>query len=262
MGVRHLGLLALALPLAFAAPASAADMAQDDQVLFDQPPPSSWTFTIAPYFWMAGLSGDVAAFGAPTVHVDVSFSDILDDLDFGGMAVAEARYERFSLSSDLLYLKVSTGSATPLGILATTVKLETETFEFTALGGYALIDTANGHLDVVAGARVWSVDNSLSFAGGLLNGRAVSDGATWVDAMGGLKGKVNLTPKVYLTGWALAGAGGADIDWDLFGGVGYAFNDRFSGFLGYRAAGVDYSDGPFVFDVVMQGPVAGLAIRF
>ncbi|MCT8973875.1 hypothetical protein [Microbaculum marinisediminis] len=240
----------------------AADIATVPETVVVEEIAPSWTFAVAPYFWMAGLSGDVATFGAPPVNVDVNFSDILDALDFGGMAVAEARYGRFSFSSDVLYLKASTDKATPFGVIASSVGLGNETFELSALAGYALIDTPNGHLDIVGGARVWSVDMSLSFSGGILNGRRVSDSATWVDALVGLRGRVGLTERLHLTGWALAGAGAADSDWDLFGGVGYAFNDRFSAVLGYRAAGVDYSDGPFLFDVVMQGPVAGVVLRF
>lgn len=37
---------------------------------------SGWQFTIAPHFWMAGLSGDTAQLGLPTVHIGSSFSDI------------------------------------------------------------------------------------------------------------------------------------------------------------------------------------------
>lgn len=225
-------------------------------------PAPEWSFVVAPYFWMAGMAGDVAAFGSPPVHVDVPFTKVLDDLDFAGMAVAEARYGRFSLSSDILYLKLSTDRTTPLGIIANQAQLGAEAFEFTALAGYALIDTPTAQLDIVAGARVWSVEETLSFTGGVLNGLWLQDSASWADAMGGIKGRANLTPKIYLTGWALAGSGGADIDWDVFGGVGYEFNDRISGVLGYRAAGVDYQDGPFLFDVVIQGPVLGAVFRF
>ena len=66
-----------------------------------------WTFTFAPYFWAAGLSGDVAQFGLPTVEVDSSFSDILDHLDFGAMAIGEARYDRYSIFADVMYTKLS-----------------------------------------------------------------------------------------------------------------------------------------------------------
>ena len=65
--------------------------------------PSGWTFTIAPYGWLAGLEGDVGARGR-TTHVDESIGDILDNLDIAAMAVAEARYERFGLFTDLVTL--------------------------------------------------------------------------------------------------------------------------------------------------------------
>ena len=106
------------------------------------------------------------------------------------------------------------------------------------------------------------MDETLSFTGGVLNGRWFSDSAAWVDAMAGVKGQVHLTPKFYLTGWAMAGGGGADIDWDVLAGIGYDFNQRFSTVLGYRAAGIDYQDGSFLMDVVMQGPIIGAVLRF
>lgn len=44
-------------------------------------------------------------------------------------------------------------------------------------------------------------------------------------------------------------------------GVGYRTNDTFSATLGYCTLGVDYTDDDFLFDVVPQGPIAGLTIR-
>jgi hypothetical protein len=78
----------------------------------------------------------------------------------------------------------------------------------------------------------------------------------------GLKGNYSITPEIYLTGWGLVGAGGADIDWDVAGAIGYRFNDRIAAVAGYRALGVDYRDDGFVFDVVQQGPILGLVVRF
>jgi hypothetical protein len=60
----------------------------------------------------------------------------------------------------------------------------------------------------------------------------------------------------------LVGAGEADIDWDVAGAIGYHFNDRTSSVIGYRALGVDYNDDGFLFDVVQQGPILGLVVRF
>lgn len=61
---------------------------------------------------------------------------------------------------------------------------------------------------------------------------------------------------------ALIGAGQADLDWDVAAAIGYQFSDTISAVVGYRALGVDYSKDGFVFDVVQQGPILGMVIRF
>jgi Protein of unknown function, DUF481 len=244
-------------------PAAAADivspMTPDPQPVVTE---SGWTFSVAPYFWAAGLSGDVSQFGLPVVEVDSSFSDILDNLDFAAMAIAEARYDRYSIFGDLMYVKVSAGRATPLGIVATNVDVSSETFAGLIGAGYSVFQSDAGRLDVVAGVRVWNVDTDIGFTGGILDGVSASDGATWVDGLVGVRANYSITPEVYLTGWGLVGAGGADLDWDVAAALGYRFNERFSAVAGYRALGVDYEDNGFVFDVVEQGPIVGLVVHF
>lgn len=246
----------------------AGDANADDEVQVAPEAPQviggdGWTFAFAPYFWAAGLSGDVANFGLPAVDVDASFSDILDVLDFGAMAIAEARNGPYSFYGDLIYTKLSGDIGTPRGVLASRVDVDSETFAGLFAFGYSVLADGSGHLDVVGGVRVWSIDTGLSFIGGILDGAAASDGATWVDAMLGVRGDYALTDTIYLTGWALVGAGGADIDWDVAAGIGYRFNDSISSVIGYRALGVDYEDNDgIVFDVVQQGPILGLVIRF
>jgi len=226
-------------------------------------PAEGWTFSVTPYFWAAGLSGDVAGFGLPVVSIDADFKDVFDNLDFAAMAIVDARNDRYSIFGDIIYTKLGSDRATPRGVLATTVDVTAETFAGLIGAGYSVIDGPSGRLDVVGGIRVWSVDTKFSFSGALLDGRSFSDGATWVDGLVGLKGNYSITPQFYVTGWALVGAGGADIDWDVAGGIGYRINDRFSATAGYRALGVDYSDDSgFLFDAVQQGPIVGLTIRF
>ena len=46
------------------------------------------------------------------------------------------------------------------------------------------------------------------------------------------------------------------------GGIGYSFNEKVSAVAGYRALGVDYSNDGFVLDIVEQGPIFGVVMRF
>ena len=247
-----------------AGPAAGADLIS---AVAPEPEPVAapgWTFAVTPYVWAAGLSGEIAQFGLPTIDVDTAFSDILDHLDFAAMAIAEARYDRYSIFGDLIYTKLSGGSATPLGIVVDSVDVETSTFAGLAGAGYSVLDGPSGRLDIVGGVRVWSVETEISFSGGppLLDGRTFTDSATWVDGLVGVRGNYSFTPKFFAVGWAMVGAGEADLDWDVMAGIGYRINDTFSATLGYRALGVDYSEDGFLFDVVQQGPIMGLTIRF
>lgn len=221
-----------------------------------------WTFAASPYFWGAGISGEIAQFGLPKVHLGSDFEDILKDLDVGFMAIGEARYDRFSVFGDVIYTKVSSEAATPLGIAAGQVDTASETFAGLVGAGYAVFQDGRSNIDVVAGARVWHASTEISFSGGLLGGISGRDSATWVDVMAGFRGRYFLTDSLYLSAWGLIGAGQADLDWDLSAGVGYEFNDSISAVAGYRALGVDYSHDRFVFDVVQQGPILGLVVRF
>ncbi|MBK5567172.1 hypothetical protein [Ensifer sp. SSB1] len=221
-----------------------------------------WTFSFAPYFWAAGLSGDLEQFGLPAVDVNASFRDIFDHLEFGAMAIGEARNGPYGIFADAMYTKISGQSGTPRGVLATDVELTSETFAGLLGAGYSVIDNDTARLDVVAGLRVWSVESELSFHGGILDGRSSSDQAAWVDGLAGFRGTYSLTPELHLTGWGLVGAGGADLDWDVAAAIGYRFNNSISAIAGYRALGVDYSNDGFVFDVTQQGPMLGLSVRF
>lgn len=70
-----------------------------------------WIFSFSPYFWATGPSGEATQFGLPNVHVDASFDDIFDNLEFGAMAIGEARKRPFSLLADIMHTKIS-GRAT------------------------------------------------------------------------------------------------------------------------------------------------------
>lgn len=224
--------------------------------------PSGWTFTVAPYFWGAGISGDIGQFGLPEVQVDADFGDILKNLDFAFMGAGEARYDRYSIFGDIIYTKLGADGNTRNGILADSVDVTSKVFSGLVGVGYSVLEDQTGHLDVVGGIKVWSIDTTTSFNGGLLGGIEANDNATWADAVVGIRGNYFFTPEIYLTGWGLVGGGGADVDWDVALGVGYKFNDAISAVAGYRALGVNYDNDGFVFDVVEQGPILGIAFRF
>ena len=243
--------------------ASAADAVYPGADAVEYTTPSGWTFTVGLYGWLAGLDGDVGI-GGRTAHVDASFDDILSNLDIAVMGFAEARYERFGIFTDINYIKLSQGSDTPFGILASSVDVTSESLMWTLAGEYRLLEETDASVDAFAGFRLFSINNELDFnPPGQLGGLELSQEETWADPVVGLKGRVSLTPQFYLTGWGMIGGGASsDIVWDVLGGVGYQFTDKISAIAGYRAAGVDYENDGFVYDVIQHGPILGVVFHF
>jgi hypothetical protein len=245
------------LSIVFASEARAADVA---------PPPetSDWVFTGAAYLWASGLEGSTGVLGFPAVDVDLSFGDILENLDGALMGVAELRNGSFSIGVDLSYASLSANVDTPLGIAANDVDVSAKTFMGTAVLGYSVIDMGTFNLDLIAGGRLWSVSNDFDFNGGLLGGTHAGDEATWLDPLVGAKFHAGITENTYVSGWGMIGGFGvaSDMMWDVMGGIGYNVTDSFSVFGGYRAVSVDYSDDGFVYDVVQQGPIFAGVFHF
>jgi hypothetical protein len=180
------------------------------------------------------------------------------------MLVGEARYGAFGVFNDTNYVKLGADATGPKGLAS--VSLTSSEFADTAMAEYRIIENSTGSLDAMAGVRIWDVNTDLGFHTAFPShpGGAFSDGATWVDPMIGAKGRINIGGHFYFTDWGMIGGFGAgsEVDWDVMGGVGYDFNKIFSMVVGYRALGVNYNKGGFVFDVVQQGPVLGLLFHF
>jgi len=221
-----------------------------------------WKFTIAPYLWMAGQKGTVATLpGTPPAEIDVSFSDIVKDLDMALMGTAVARKGRFGVFGEIFYTKVSPGAKTP-GPAFSGVAYDQDLWSVTAGGLFALSQDQDHNLDAVIGVRRWDLDNKLKFKAGLLPDLSTSKQKNWNDVFVGITGRKNLNDSWYINGWGYVAVGGdSDSYWDLFGGVGYKFNS-FSLDFGYRHQVVDYEDDGFIYDIKISGPIIGFVFDF
>jgi hypothetical protein len=224
----------------------------------------AWEYTVAPYIWGAGLSGEVGTLPPlPPGTVDLSFGDIWENLEFAGMIAGSARNGRWAISGDFQYIQLGARFDTP-GPLFDGGQLRASTTIFTLLGEYELTGRDDAALWIGGGARYWNVNTELQLRSGLLASRTLDHDDSWLDPILGLRGNAALTDRVFVTGWAYAGGFGAGSESmsDLFGGVGWKFTETTSGILGYRYLAVDRNDDGFVFDVEQRGPMAGVAFRF
>jgi hypothetical protein len=227
------------------------------------PDDSGWEFSVAPYLFMAGISGTLGA-GGNTIEVDSSFGNIWDNLDVGLMSTVEAHKGKFISLNDLAWIKLSKGRDTPGGGYSN-AKLGLNIFIFDPEVGYRVLDKKAGTLDVVGGVRIWSVESNLNVTSGILPGFDVSKRKTWAAPVVGVRGLANLSSRFFLTGkFDIGGAGiGADLTTQLFGAAGYRLTKNIAIIGGYRWLQVDYDDSKgFIFDTQMSGLMIGAKFTF
>lgn len=222
-----------------------------------------WSFTLAPYAWMSGISGDVATLPPlPPSNVDQSFSDVLDDLEGAFFVYGEARKDRLFFMTDVIYTDVSSSDSYGSGGFLNS-DLDQENFLLAGAIGYSVLEVPEYRLDLFGGARYWSVDSELTLTGPA-NRRSISHSEDWLDPIVGARFAVPFSENWYFqVSSTIGGFGiGADLEWDLFSTVRYRLSDwAWIGF-GYRYLSVDYDHGGFLYDVDQQGPVLGAAFRF
>lgn len=199
----------------------------------------------------------------PTVHVDESFSDILEDTDFALMIVGEARKGRWGLTLNLSYLSTSADASVP-GPNFSDADLDSTTFFGTPVVSYRAYEDRSAALDFGVGLRIWYVRNELSLRAGTQPAVSTKESETWADPIVAVRGALELGSGFSVVAYSDIGGFGiaSDSTWQLMGLVGYRFNDWIEGVIGYRHLSVDYENDGFVWDVEMSGPILGVTFRF
>lgn len=240
--------------------------------------PETRRFKATPYLWAMSVDGNTTVKGQKS-DVDMSFSDIVDKLNFGLFGALEAQKGRFGVFLNGMYAKLEADNDVgPLSIDANVDLGLVESGAFYRLGpwqpGADMTDAGPAIVaDPFVGARYTYVDVDLDLGTPVAGNRNLEGDQSWVDPIVGLRTIVQFSPRWSLTALGdIGGFGvGSDLTWQAAGLVGYRFGlfggDRNATLVaGYRALFQDYSDGNgqdrFEWDVVMQGPMLGLTIAF
>ncbi len=225
---------------------------------------SDWTFSIAPYLWLAGISGTVTGPLGNSATASASIGDVLSHLEGGLMLLGEVRYkERWGIFADFDYARLDAsgeGFSPVLGQPSVGMR----EYLGTMTGEYRFIDTDSFKIDGMAGFRVMSINSSLSFSGGLLPPRSDNGVATWVDPLVGIKGRYDFgTSGIFANAYGdLGGGPNGDLTWQLYGGLGYSFNQTIAAFAGYRYLSMQHQVGNLNYNIDQQGPLIGVDFRF
>jgi hypothetical protein len=224
--------------------------------------------------WFLSLDGDVTVKGEES-DLDMSFSDIWDELNIAAMLTFDARKGKWGIYGDTIAANLGTSKKEGGIRIDPTVKLAMLTAGGSyQLGKWKLADTAGKDVPAVSvdgmfGVRYTYLDIDLDFK----RIRDASGHKDWYDPLIGARAFFDLSEH-----WTLALLGniggfgiGSDLTWGAMGTIGYRFrlfseknNTRVVG--GYRAIYQDYKDGSgadkFEWDMTYHGPILGLVIEF
>lgn len=221
--------------------------------------PGDWVWQVTPYVWASGVGGDITPFtGAPTIEVDSSFSEVLEDLDAAFFLTGYARRDRFVVMGDFSYSKSSKAGLVPPGAPATGSLSQTS---LTLAAGYRTHDTPELTVDFLGGARVWRIRGSVEVP---LAGISESPSLDFVDPILAVRANAPLGGAWSATVYAdVGGFGvGSDLTTQLVATVNYQMGDNFYLSGGYRTLAIDYDDDGTVIDARMSGPLFGATWRF
>jgi opacity protein-like surface antigen len=225
------------------------------------PPASDWSFNVAPYIWLAGVEIDTALDRSPP-STPPETSKFETKITGGFLLAAQARYKDVGLWVDFVWLRTNTEGTNP-GPAFSGTDLESNIYHTTLALSYQLSGMGDFHAELIAGARLWSVNEDLTAKSGRLPGFTASSDNTWTDPIVGLDLRYDLSPKwTLLTKGTISVAADDSEGWEVMGGVAYRFGKGWSGALGYRFLHEEFSKGRFKFSTDISGFILGVSYRF
>lgn len=259
----------LAGALAGAAPVAAQTPAGD-----------AWRWDSALYFWFPAVGGQ-SSFPADGTSVDVSAEQVIDALKFALMGNLGAKKGAWGVWTDVVYADFGAkkeasrdftigGRPLPGGVDGQ-FELDLKTTAWTLVGSYELAGSAMHTVDLLAGARLLDVNQTLKWsirgdiAGTGLTGRdgaASAEIENW-DAIVGIKGRAYLDAgrRWFVPYYLDVGTGESDRTWQANAGIGYRF-DWGSVVASYRYLDYDMQAGKQIQSVNFSGALVGLAFQW
>jgi hypothetical protein len=231
---------------------------------------AGWQYDLTVYGWYTGIDTTFKSPGQLGREGDltVDASDIIDNLEMTAMGTVEARYNKWSIITDVMYLDVgddanttvTVGSAPGIPVNAD-VDVDLTAWVVNVGVGYDIAQADWGRFAVVGGARYLSadIDSTIGLGGPFPLERSQSE--DFWNGIVGVKGYIAAGDNWFLPYYADIGTGDSDLTWQLFGGIGYRFGWGDIK-LGYRHIAFEQDDEEFVQDLALSGPIMGVTFHF
>jgi hypothetical protein len=220
---------------------------------------SDWQFEVAPYFWAPSVEATVGIRRLPTVSVEASFGDILDQFDIGLLGRFNARKGRFGFGTDFLWLNLG-AQLSPDRPVILILEPEVDMRQFVG-EGFATFRFAEGAAEkpiwaeAILGARYFHAKTGFHLVGG-----AVQEGSLdFVDVLVGVRARAPLGEKAGILVRTDVGLFGSDFTWNAESQLELRLSKQWSLSAGYRYLDIDYEKGTgsdrILFQAVFKGPV-------
>jgi hypothetical protein len=243
--------------------------------------PGSWRYTATIYGYFPDISGKTRF---PSAHSGSEFvldiGTIFDNLKFAFMGAFEANNGRWGVLADVIYMDIgasksgsqdlAVGGGIPAGS-SSNLDFDMKGWVGTLAGAYRAVGRPDYTLDIVAGARVLDIRQTLrwTFTGNVgsipLPDRAGTrevDGQNW-DAIIGVKGRLAFGDgqRWLLPYYIDVGAGQSKFTWQALVGVGYSFGwgDLVAA---WRHTDYEMKSGKALEEMTFSGPAIAAVLRW
>ena len=219
----------------------------------------AWTGQLTPYAWGSGLGGQLTPFtGGPTLRIDKSFVEVLEDLDGAAFLSAFARRDRLVLLGDISHARSSKEGRLPPGLPA---RGELRQSSMTLAAGWRVHDDGALAVDLLGGLRHWDVRAEVAVSAA---GLARSPSESFTDPLLAARANFSLSPRWSLIAYADAGGFGVGSEqtWQWLLAANLSTRERWVLSFGLRQLAVDYRDSGTRLDATLAGPLLGASWRF
>jgi len=249
----------------------------------DESESGAWEYSVIPFMWAISVRGESAIGAAPPADIDLTFTDVLKNINFGLMGRFEATNGQWKFYGSGLGAILS-GDKRKGAAVAIDVDIDTAIVEGGVqyrVGEWPMeVTNMNGlsdrsfTFDVLAGAR-WSYQNieiegmvnpPLPFLPAVpINVSAIED---WIDPFVGVEVVVDISDNWDLIVHQDVGGFGVSSDFtsNTVFGLKRTWKENRKIFIGYRALYTDYETGNgsnlFTYDAWLHGPMVGAYFPF
>jgi hypothetical protein len=225
-----------------------------------------WQWSVTPYMWASEVGVDASINDHEVLEREADLADVLDSLDFMVQVHFEGQKGRHGLLLDLIYNDLGDDDRRfPLNESNGGEVVVKGDLEMTILeaGGIFNPRGDGGGFAFLYGARVIDLDEELDaryeLGDGSTPGRRYSASTTLLDGMVGARYVGQLSERWSFHLRADASAGGSELTWNAWTGVGYAFGaaKQHAFLAGYRYMEIEFEEDDARAELELQNKLGG-----